>query len=74
VALPYDSYSTLRLFRRSMHAVPNARLGARIGVTSERASKAPIPSVARSGLSGASPYQFLICVHLRLNSPFAVKK
>jgi hypothetical protein len=42
------------IFYRSIHATRNARLGVRIAVANDRASKALMPSVARSGLSGAS--------------------
>ena len=42
-----------------MHATPNVRLGARIGIANHRAPTELIPPVACSDLSGASPYQLV---------------
>lgn len=46
----------LYLFHRSIDSMPNARLGARIDVANDTASKSAMPPVEYSGLSGASPY------------------
>jgi len=56
-------------FYRLIDAVPNARLGVRIGIANERASKALIPSVTGSGLSGASP-----TTHVSAKTPHATPK
>jgi hypothetical protein len=51
------SLQSFCLFRHSIDDMPNARLGARIDIANDVASKSPMPPVRCSSLSGASPYQ-----------------